>query len=111
MSIIKGLRQRTEPMNVAELAKLLSVTEGTVLRWVRTRQVPAIRIGDVIRIDGAMLADRIELQGGCTHPIIHVSLHPREAGNLEDSRIRWEDLGELAPEEFRKPKDGAQQPD
>ena len=108
MSILKKLRERIEPLNVAELATLLNVAEGTVLRWVRTKQIPAIRIGNVIRFDAALLADRIELQGVFTHPIIRVSLHPREAENLADSRLRWEDLGELAPEEFRNPKDGAQ---
>jgi hypothetical protein len=47
-----------------------------------------------------MLADWVELQGAATHPIIRL-LPPRAPGNGEDYRIRWEDLGELAPEEFR----------
>jgi hypothetical protein len=34
MSILKKLRERTEPLNVAELAQLLNVTEATVQRWV-----------------------------------------------------------------------------
>jgi excisionase family DNA binding protein len=64
MSILSKLRDRTEPLNVAELAKLLDVTAATVQRWVRRYQVPAIRIGDVIRFDPGMLADWIELQSG-----------------------------------------------
>ena len=63
MSILKNLRERTAPLNVKDLAELLDVTEGTIQRWVRRRQVPAIRVGDVIRFDPGMLADWIELQG------------------------------------------------
>jgi len=103
MSILKNLRERTEPLTVAELAKLLRVTEATVQRWVRNRQMPFIRIGDTIRFDGSMLADWVELQGACVHPIINVFLHPRAPGNAEDYQMRWEDLGELGPEEFRNP--------
>jgi len=96
MSILKQLRERTEPLNVAELATLLKVTEDTVQRWARKRQIPCIRIGDTIRFDGAMLADWVELQGACTHPIIGVFLHPRAPGNPEDFQIRTEDLKGLA---------------
>jgi excisionase family DNA binding protein len=108
MSIIKALRERTEPLNVAELAKLLRVAEDTVQGWARRRQIPSIRIGNVVRFDGTMLADWVELQGACTHPIIRPFLHPRAPGNPDDCQMRWEDLGELAPKEFQKPKDGAQ---
>jgi excisionase family DNA binding protein len=102
MSILKKLREREEPLNTSELAKLLAVTESTIQRWVRNRQIPAIRVGDVIRFDGAMLAAWIELQAVCTQP-------PRSPRNPDDDQImHWQDLGELAPEEFRKTKDGAQ---
>ena len=66
MSILKKLRERTEVVNVAELARLLNVTEATVQKWARQKQIPCIRIGDTIRFDGAMLADWIELQATCT---------------------------------------------
>jgi len=56
MAILKNLRGRKAPLNVRDLAKLLDVTEGTIQRWVRRRQVPAIRVGDVIRFDPGMLA-------------------------------------------------------
>jgi excisionase family DNA binding protein len=109
MSILKKLRERTEPLNVAELAQLLNVTEATVQRWVRTRKIPAIRIGDVIRFDGAMLADRIELEEIANRPNAARFLHPRAPGDPSEYQMKWEDLGELAPQEFRKkPKDGAQ---
>jgi excisionase family DNA binding protein len=98
MSILKTLRERTEPLNVAELAKLLKVTEATVLRWGKKRLIPCIRIGDVIRFDGNMLADWVELQSACTHPIIRIFLHPRAPEDLSDYQMRWEDLGELDPE-------------
>jgi excisionase family DNA binding protein len=62
MSILKNLRGRTAPLNVKDCAELLDVTEPTIQRWVRRRQVPAIRVGDVIRFDPGMLADWIELQ-------------------------------------------------
>jgi excisionase family DNA binding protein len=62
MSILKNLRGRTAPLNVRDLAELLDVTEGTIQRWVRRHQEPAIRVGDVIRFDPGMLADWIELQ-------------------------------------------------
>jgi excisionase family DNA binding protein len=107
MSIIKALRERTEPLNVAELAKLLRVAEDTVQGWARQRQIPAIRIGKVIRFDGHMLADWVERQGACTHPTITPFLHPRAPGDPSEYQMRWEDLGELAPDEFQKPKDGA----
>lgn len=100
MSILKKLRERIDPMNVSELAKLLNVTESTILRWVRTRQIPAIRIGDVIRIDGAMLADRIELEEVCNQPNAARFLHPRAPGNPEDYQMKWEDLGALVPDQF-----------
>jgi excisionase family DNA binding protein len=62
MSILKNLRGRTAPLNVKDFAELLDVTEATIQRWVRRHQVPAIRVGDVIRFDPGMLADWIELQ-------------------------------------------------
>ena len=66
MSIVRSLRNRIEPLNVADLAKLLCVSEATVQRWVRRRQIPSIRIGDVIRFDPAYLADWMEMQAaGC----------------------------------------------
>jgi excisionase family DNA binding protein len=109
MSILKVLREKSEPLTVAELAALLRVAEDTVQRWSRQRQIPSIRIGNVIRFDGNMLADWVELQGACTHPIIRPFLHPRASGNPEDFQIRREDVGELAPKEFRsseqKPKE------
>ena len=89
MSIIKTLRERAEPLNVAELAKLLVVRETTILRWVRRRQIPAIRIGDVIRFDGTLLADWIELEGACARS-------PRAPSDPGDY-LHWEDLGELVP--------------
>ena len=91
MSIIKVLRERTKPITVAELAKLLSVAEGTVQRWVRRRQIPVIRIGDVIRFDGTLLANWIEREGACACP-------PRAPSNPE-GYLHWEDLGELVPKE------------
>jgi excisionase family DNA binding protein len=106
MSIIKKLRERTEPFNVSEVANLLSVTEATVQRWARQRQIPCIRIGDTIRFDPSLLADFIDLQAARTRMSARY-LHPRPAGNPDDYQMKWEDLGELAPEEFRKQKDGA----
>jgi excisionase family DNA binding protein len=105
MSILKMLREREEPLNVAELAALLRVDADTVLRWARNRQVPSIRIGKVIRFDGSLLADWVELQGACTHPIIRPFLQPRVPGDPEDYQMRWTDLGELAPKEFRSSKE------
>jgi excisionase family DNA binding protein len=104
MSILKVLRERTDALNVAELAALLRVTEDTVLRWARQQLIPCIRIGSVIRFDGTMLATWVEAQGAATHPIIRPFLHPRAPGNPDEYQMRWEDLGELAPEEFRSPK-------
>jgi excisionase family DNA binding protein len=97
MSIIKALRERPEPLTVAELAGLLRVAEDTVQRWARQRQIPSIRIGNVVRFDGTMLADWVELQGACTHPIIRPFLHPRAPGNPADYQMLRSDLGELAP--------------
>ena len=99
MSILKILREKTEPLTVAELAALLRVTEDTVQRWVRHRQIASIRIGNVIRFDGTMLADWVELQGACTHPIIRPFLHPRAPGDPADYQMLRSDLGELAPKE------------
>lgn len=101
MSIIKALRERPEPLTVAELAVLLRVAEDTVQRWARQRQVPSIRIGNVIRFDGNILADWVELQGACTHPIIRPFLQPRAPGDPSEYQMKWTELGELAPQEFR----------
>jgi excisionase family DNA binding protein len=108
MSIIKALRERTEPLTVAELAVLLRVGEDTVQRWARQRQIPSIRIGSVIRFDGGMLADWVELQGACTHPIIRPFLHPRAPGNPDDFQMRWEDLADLNPKRNIKPEEKPQ---
>jgi excisionase family DNA binding protein len=101
MSIIQMLRARTELLTVAELAALLRVADDTIQKWARRRQIPGIRIGNTIRFDPTMLADWVELQGACTHPIIRPFLHPRAPGNPDDFQMKWTDLGELAPEEFR----------
>jgi excisionase family DNA binding protein len=101
VSIIKALRERPEPLTVAELAGLLRVAEDTVQRWARQRQIPSIRIGNVVRFDGMMLADWVELQGACTHPIVRPFLHPRAHGNPADYQMLWSDLGELAPKKIR----------
>lgn len=44
MSIIEQLKVRTEPLCVREVADLLGVVESTVQRWVRNRELPAIRV-------------------------------------------------------------------
>ena len=101
MSILKKLRERTDPLNVSELAQLLAVTEATVQRWARRRQIPTIRIGDVIRFDPAMLADWIELQAACTRPLASIFLAPRASGDPAEFQVRREDAGELDPEHKR----------
>ena len=105
MSILNVLREKTELLNVAELATLLRVAEDTIQGWARRRQIPSIRIGKVIRFDGNMLADWVELQGACTHPIIRPFLHARAPGNPEEYQMKWTDLGEFAPGVFRTPKE------
>jgi excisionase family DNA binding protein len=90
MSILKKLRERSEPLTVAELAKLLLVTEGTIQKWARLKQIPCIRVGDTIRIDPGMLADWIEVQANCTRP-------PCAPENPEDHEMRWTDLGQIVP--------------
>lgn len=60
MSMIEELRARTEPLNVKEVADLIGVAESTVQRWVRNRELPAIRVADTIRFDPTVLADRLE---------------------------------------------------
>ena len=104
MAIIQVLREKTELLTVAELAALLRVVEDTIQGWARRRQIPCIRVGNVIRFDGGVLADWVELQAACTHPIIRPFLHPRSPGNPDDFQMKWTDLGELAPEEYRTSK-------
>jgi excisionase family DNA binding protein len=99
VSILKVLREKTELLNVAELAALLRVAEDTIQGWARRQQIPSIRVGKVIRFDGNMLAAWIELQGAATHPIINVFLHPRAPGNPADYQMLRSDLGERAPKE------------
>ena len=96
MSILKTLRERADPLNVVELAKLVDVTEATVQRWVRKRQIPSIRISDIIRFDPAMLADWIELQAATTKGFVTLFLQPRAAEDPSEFQMRREDLGELA---------------
>jgi excisionase family DNA binding protein len=103
MAILKVLRERTELLTVAELAALLRVAEDTVQGWARRQQIPSIRVGKVIRFDGHMLADWVELQGAATHPVIRPFLHPRPLADPSEYQMTWEDLGELAPKEFRNP--------
>jgi len=84
MSILKKLREREEPLNTSELAKLLAVTEPTIQKWARQKQIPCIRIGSTLRFDPTMLADWIELQA--TRP---------QPSASDDYQMRWETLGEL----------------
>jgi len=98
MSILRNLRGRTAPLNVKDFAELLDVTEGTIQRWVRRNQVPAIRVGDVIRFDPGMLADWIELQAAASQRYqdgINRLIRMRDSA-LEDTsfQITREDLGE-----------------
>jgi len=60
MSMIEQLRARTKPLSVSEVAEMLGVAESTVQRWVRNRELPAIRVADTIRFDPTVLADRLE---------------------------------------------------
>jgi len=60
MSMIEELRARTKPLSVSEVAEMLGVAESTVQRWVRNRELPAIRVADTIRFDPTVLADRLE---------------------------------------------------
>jgi excisionase family DNA binding protein len=62
MSIVKRLRERTEPLTVKEIAEIFRVTEETVQRWARKREIPAFRVVREIRFDPASLADWIDLQ-------------------------------------------------
>ncbi len=105
MSILKVLREKPELLNVAELAALLRVAEDTIQGWARRQQIPSIKIGKIVRFDGNMLADWVELQGIATHPIVRPFLQPRAPGNPDDFQMKWTDLGELAPEEFRISKE------
>jgi excisionase family DNA binding protein len=111
MSIIHIVRERTELLNVAELAALLRVAEDTIQGWARRQQIPSIRVGNTIRFDGNMLADWVELQGAATHPIIRPFLHPRAPGNPADYQMLRSDLGDLVPKEVpsssEKPEAGA----
>jgi excisionase family DNA binding protein len=97
MSILKMLRKRTEPLTVSEIAGLMTVTAATVQRWVRNRQIPFIRVGDVLRFDGEMLADWIEKEGACNQ-------HPRAPGDSADDQMKWTDIGELSPDSIRSSK-------
>ena len=109
MSILKNLRGRTAPLNVKDLAELLDVTEATIQRWVRRRQEPAIRVGDVIRFDPGMLADWIELQAALSqryqdglYRFIRARNHALEESEQKSWQVRRED-GEERP----NPKPGS----
>jgi len=58
--MIEEPRARTKPLSVSEVAEMLGVAESTVQRWVRNRELPAIRVADTIRFDPTVLADRLE---------------------------------------------------
>jgi len=101
MSILKNLRGRTAPLNVKDLAELLGVTEPTVQRWVRRRQIPAIRVGDVIRFDPGMVGDWIELQAAASqryqdgiNRLIRARDHALEESERKSFQMSREDLGE-----------------
>lgn len=107
MSILKNLRGRTAPLNVKDFAELLDVTEGTIQRWVRRNQVPAIRVGDVIRFDPGMLADWVELQTAGSQRIqdgINRLIRMRDR-TIEDKsfQITREDVGEELFKAKREP--------
>jgi excisionase family DNA binding protein len=97
MSILKTLRERKTLLNVAELAKLLCVTEATVQRWGRKRQIPTIRIGDVIRFCPEKLADWIESQGVTITGGVSALFRRARAAEDSDFKLRWQDLGNIDP--------------
>jgi len=114
MSILKNLRGRTAPLNVRDLAELLDVTESTIQRWVRRHQVPAIRVGDVIRFDPGMLADWVELQAAGSQRIqdgINRLIRMRDR-SVEDKsfQITRDDVGEELFEEKRGPESAPADP-
>jgi excisionase family DNA binding protein len=102
MSILKNLRGRTAPLNVRDLAELLDVTEATIQRWVRRHQVPAIRVGDVIRFDPGMLADWVELQAAGSQRYqdgINRLIRMRDRAVEDKSfQITRDDVGEESPD-------------
>jgi excisionase family DNA binding protein len=114
MSILKNLRGRTAPLNVKDFAELLDVTEGTIQRWVRRHQVPAIRVGDVIRFDPGMLADWVELQAAASQRYqdgINRLIRMRDR-TVEDKsfQITREDLGEEVLKRKRGPSSATAEP-
>jgi excisionase family DNA binding protein len=113
MSILKSLRGRTAPLNVKDLAELLDVTEATIQRWVRRHQVPAIRVGDIIRFDPCMLADWIELQAAAGQRFqdgINRLIRMRDR-TVEDKsfQINREDVGEQFLKRKPEPSDVTRQ--
>jgi hypothetical protein len=55
---------------------------------VRRRQIPSIRIGDVIRFDPNMLADWIELQATTTKGFVTLFLQPRAPEDPSEFQMR-----------------------
>ncbi len=62
LQLISILRQRTTALTVADVAQLLAVSEQTIYRQVRRGLIPALRLGDVVRIDPQQLADWLSAQ-------------------------------------------------
>lgn len=62
LQLVTILRQRTTALTVADVAQLFQVSPETIYRQVRRGLLPALRFGDVVRIDPQQLADWLSAQ-------------------------------------------------
>jgi excisionase family DNA binding protein len=63
-TIVEKLRGRSKVMKVVEVADLLNLDEGTVLRYANEEKIPAFKVGSRWRFDPETLALWIEEQNG-----------------------------------------------
>jgi excisionase family DNA binding protein len=46
-------------LTVAEVARELRVTRGTAYRWIRTGNLPSVRVAGTVRVPSKLLVDRL----------------------------------------------------
>jgi excisionase family DNA binding protein len=56
VSVLENLKQQKTLLTAESLAEILGVAKISVYRWAKNGVIPAVKIGTVLRFDGAKVA-------------------------------------------------------
>ena len=58
-TLADSIEERKSAITVSELAKIMQCSRGQVYKWIEQKRLPAIKIGTMVRLDPAEVADWI----------------------------------------------------